>query len=61
MRLRLTCPGSSAAGTMLRAAAVLYKWSDNAVAPITCGLSAFGLHPPRVAVLNFGVTIESYT
>ena len=40
--------------------AVLYKWSDNAVAPITCGLSAFGFIR-RVAVLNFGVTIESYT
>jgi hypothetical protein len=60
MRLRLTCPGSSAAGTTLRARAVLYKWSDNAVAPITCGLSAFG-QIRRVAVLNFGVTIESYT
>ncbi len=40
--------------------AVLYKWSDNVVAPITCGLSAFG-SIRRVAVLNFGVTIESYT
>jgi hypothetical protein len=39
---------------------VLYKWSDNVVAPITCGLSAFG-QIRRVAVLNFGVTIESYT
>ena len=40
--------------------AVLYKWADNALAPITCGLSAFG-QIRRVAVLNFGVTIESYT
>jgi hypothetical protein len=41
-------------------AAVISKWSDNVVAPITCGLSAFGTIR-RVAVLNFGVTIESYT
>jgi len=39
---------------------VVNRWSDNIVAPVTVGLSAWG-RVSRTAILNWGVTIESYT
>jgi hypothetical protein len=39
---------------------VVSRYADNVVAPVTVGLAAWG-QVGRIAVLNWGVQIESYT